>query len=143
MVVIAIIGILSGIVLTSLGSARNKAKDSSAKASLSSMRAEAELGADSSGQYVSNICSNTGTGRLFNLISAVNNQIQNNSSIACGANGANSIVVNPGWGVSAQLIDGTGYCVDSTGYAGSVGNGLNAINGSFSGVYNSNDVACQ
>ncbi|MBI2100524.1 MAG: type II secretion system protein [Candidatus Vogelbacteria bacterium] len=143
LVVIAIIGILSGIVLTSLGTARNKAKDSSAKASMASMRAEAELGADSSGRYIVNVCSAVVTGGLGNLMLAVNNQISNNSNVRCGATGADSTVVNPAWGVSARLIDGSGYCVDSTGYSGSVTNGLNAINGSFAGVYNSSDVVCQ
>lgn len=142
LVVIAIIGILSGIVLASLGTARNKAKDSSAKATLSSMRSQAELGADSAGRYVVDICASNATGGLASLISAVNNQIGNNANIDCGANGADNTVVNPAWAVSARLIDGSGYCVDSTGFSGAVSNGLNAINGDFDGVYNSNDVVC-
>ena len=43
LVVIAIIGILSSIVLASLNSAREKGQDASASASISSLRAEAEL----------------------------------------------------------------------------------------------------
>ena len=43
LVVIAIIGILSSVVLASLNTARDKGKDASAKGSLSSLRAEAEI----------------------------------------------------------------------------------------------------
>ncbi|HPV33605.1 MAG TPA: type II secretion system protein, partial [Candidatus Paceibacterota bacterium] len=64
LVVIAIIGILAGVVLTSLGSARNKAKVASAEASMASMRAEAELGVGSSGTYIAGICSSDSTGGL-------------------------------------------------------------------------------
>ncbi|MFA5736954.1 MAG: type II secretion system protein [Candidatus Paceibacterota bacterium] len=113
LVVIAIIGILAGVVLTSLGSAREKARAASAKASLSSMRAEAELGTDTSGAYVDGICTNsTETGGLATLIAAATNQ---GSIVTCGADAATS---PSAWGVLAELPDGTYYCVDSTGYAG-------------------------
>ena len=43
LVVIAIIGILSSVVLASLSTARNKGKDASAKGSMASIRASAEI----------------------------------------------------------------------------------------------------
>ena len=123
LVVIAIIGILSGIVLTSLGTARAKAKVSSAQASISSMRSQAELGTDSSGQYIANLCPSTTTGGLGTLRDAVNAQIANTNSIKCGGTGADNTVVNPAWGFAANLsglVAATYYCADSTGFAGSI-----------------------
>jgi len=116
LVVIAIIGILAGVVLTSLGSAREKARAASAKSSLSSMRAEAELGTDTSGAYVEDICNATGTGGLSTLIAAAEDQ---GATVSCAQD--TTIGRPSAWGVSATLIDGTNYCVDSTGYAGDTG----------------------
>ena len=117
LVVIAIIGILSGIVLTSLGSARNKAKDASASASMSSMRSQAELGANSSGQYVIALCTSTATGGLDALVDAVNAQTAT-YDVSCGMSGADAVALNASWGAAVELNNGTVYCVDSTGYAG-------------------------
>jgi prepilin-type N-terminal cleavage/methylation domain-containing protein len=50
LVVIAIIAILSTIVLASLGTARQRSRDTRAQSELSSMRAQAELYAGSSAQ---------------------------------------------------------------------------------------------
>jgi len=51
LVVIAIIGILSAVVLASLGTARNKAKDASIQESLSSARTQAEVYYSSATNY--------------------------------------------------------------------------------------------
>ena len=51
LVVIAIIGILATIVLTSLGTARQKASDAKVQAQLSSMRSQAELFFGDNGNY--------------------------------------------------------------------------------------------
>lgn len=56
LVVIAIIGILSSIVLVSLGGARDKAKDARIQADLSQVRAIAEMINNDSNSYV-NLCS--------------------------------------------------------------------------------------
>ena len=56
LVVIAIIGILSAIVLASLNTARNKAKDAAGKATLSATRAEAEILYDNSAQSYATVC---------------------------------------------------------------------------------------
>ena len=88
LVVVAIIGILASVVLASLNTARTKGKDASAKASMSSMRAQAELSVNSSGQYVSSICNVSGTATppgLATLISAVNAQIPLTGQIVVAA----------------------------------------------------------
>ena len=115
LVVIAIIGILSGIVLTSLGTARNKAKNASAKASLSSMRAEAELGVGSDGKYVATTCTSNATGGLAKLVTAAENQLGGSSQVLCDSDNVN----RDDWVVEGILLENAGfYCVDSTGYAG-------------------------
>ncbi len=109
LVVIAIIGILSGIVLTSLGSARQKAKNSSALASLSSMRAEAEIGVGADGNYVANVCVADSDGGLAKLITAAEAQL-----------GADTVDCTDAADNSAWVVDvpTLGYCVDSSGFAG-------------------------
>lgn len=117
LVVIAIIGILSSVVLASLGTARNKGKDSAAIGSMTSMRAQAELGVDSSGKYVADICTSTSVGGLNALRSAANQQVVTAKAIVCGQNAAAGAQADA-WGAAITLNDDTFYCVDSTGYAG-------------------------
>ncbi|MBI4136240.1 MAG: type II secretion system protein [Candidatus Vogelbacteria bacterium] len=121
LVVIAIIGILSGIVLTSLGSARDKAKDASAKASMASMRAQAELGVDNSGNYLNDICNaTTGNGEIGTLITAVESAVGDTAATTCYDNDTDDAVatiVPTEWAVETTLIAPEFYCVDSRGTA--------------------------
>lgn len=108
LVVIAIIGILSGIVLTSLGSARSKAKVASAEASMSSMRAEAELAVTSDGAFPGSLCAD----KLDKLRDAVESQ-------SIGITDCDE--TTSAWAVELDYTDTvkSGYfCVDSLGFAG-------------------------
>lgn len=118
LVVVAIIGILASVVLASLNTARSKGKDASVQASMSSLRAQAELGVTSGGSYLAALCTTAGTttGGLGTLIAAVDAITAND--VVCGSStGATS------WGASVQLPSSEGgtatyFCVDSTGFAG-------------------------
>lgn len=105
LVVIAIIGILSSIVLASLNSARDKGKDASIKANLSSIRVEAELFFDENSSAYSGLCADTQVTNMINEASA-----QSTGTATCGAD-ANE------WVAFATLSDSTVYCVDYKGFA--------------------------
>lgn len=137
LVVIAIIGILAAVVLTSLNSARDKARDASAQASMSAMRAEAELGVGTAGTYIDDLCTSTAQGGLGDLVTAVQSQA---GTVSCGQNTADN-TAPASWGAAVDLNDGTIFCVDSTGYAGAISGAANAAAEIASG-YSSADVAC-
>ncbi|MFN3188389.1 MAG: type II secretion system protein [Candidatus Paceibacteria bacterium] len=101
LVVIAIIGILAGVVLTSLGSARTSAADSKVKSQLASVRAEAEIFATNSGGTYTNLCSNAQVVALM----------------AAPVSGTCTVLSSgAGWVVSAPTTGTTGrWCVDHTG----------------------------
>jgi len=107
LVVIAIIGILASIVLVSLGSARNKARDVAIKADLSGLRSSAELYSMDS---VNGYTGFQGSGDALRAIAGV---ADNDSVIVWGADAADT------WIACAQLkSDDTKYfCVDSNGSA--------------------------
>lgn len=126
LVVIAILGILASIVLASLGTARNKAKDASIISSVSSLRAQAELGLDTSGNYLNDICNaTTGTGEIGTLLASSRSQAGGTTNVDCYDNDsddATTTVKPTAWRVEADLVAAsTYYCVDSTGYAGDIG----------------------
>jgi len=107
LVVVAIIGILASVVLASLNTARTKGKDAAAKASMTSMRAQAELSLGQSGNYPDNLCDKL-DGPLSALIKAVENQA---GTVNCHSN-------ESAWAAEVTLNDDSLFCVDSTGFSG-------------------------
>lgn len=135
LVVVAIIGILSSIVLASLSTARNKGQDASAKGSLSSARAAAELYFDEYGDYgnavqASIVDGDQGTGvplntpandiceydSIVNLAAAAASQVD--GTVEC-----ETTIAPAGYTLYLPLNDARVYCVDSGGYAGYLASG--------------------
>ena len=117
LVVVAIIGILASVVLASLNTARSKGKDASVQASMSSMRAQAELGVDASGNYMVGVCWTSGAGGLAALSNAV---ISAGATVPkCAQSGA-AAATSASWAYEVLLPTGgtNFFCVDSTGFAG-------------------------
>lgn len=125
LVVIAIIGILSAVVLASLGTARNKAKDASLQTSMSGARAAAELYASSNnnkyqtGTAQIQVCSGSNsafgdtTSNMAGLVNSIVSLAGGTSYVDCGISGDGN-----SWSIAARLPSGTGFfCVDSTGVA--------------------------
>ncbi len=102
LVVIAIIGILAGVVLTSLGSARSSAADSKVKSQLSSVRAEAEI-----------IYTNTSS--YATVCTVVNASLLNGLGGACTSIAGSWVASAPLPGVIAAGTANAKWCVDSNG----------------------------
>ncbi len=136
LVVIAIIGILSAIVLASLSTARNKAKDASVEGQLSSARAAAEIFYSAGQTYgtAGTACNTSGSlfvdtaSNLKGLLDAVSANLNGTAGTYTNMDCANS---TSAWAVASKLPSGAGYfCVDSTGAAKSSVTGLTGTNGS-------------
>lgn len=125
LVVIAIISILSSVIIASLSGARTKAKDASAKGSLGSIRASAEVcinGGTACGNYTygtagtgTGVCTDTDVAKLLAATTA-----QTGTAPVC--------VVAAGslsYTVYDKLNDTTNsyFCIDSSGFSGDMGNG--------------------
>jgi len=108
LVVIAIIGILSSIVLVSVNSARDKAKDAAVKSNVEGTRVAAELYYDSHGSSYADVCTSPDFVRIQAAVQA------QNATWICGSS------TTVGYCASGSLVAPAGvWCADSSGYAGS------------------------
>jgi prepilin-type N-terminal cleavage/methylation domain-containing protein len=146
LVVIAIIGILSAVVLASLGAARTKGNDAAIKSSLINARAQAELFYDSNGgRFVGTVGSADDICSATSLAGGVKGIYQfAQSAAAAGGNTVNVAIATPGsattatchatpvsgsynplnaWAIEAPLdgvypgITKPAFCVQSDGFA--------------------------
>jgi len=128
LVVIAIIGILSSVVLASLNTARNKGKDASAKASIESVRTSAEIYYNSStggnNTYGPANATAVGTGvcadtDVAKLLAAANAQVPSANAAVCTTNSTAGATASS-YTSYITLNDSTFFCVDSTGFSGTI-----------------------
>lgn len=130
LVVIAIIGILAATVLASLGTARSSGSDASAKGSVNSMKAQAEILYTSATNY-GTVCSDSSTANLRNAIATNSNDSDDVISVDAVSAAGTAVCndTNNGWAVMAPMTASTtrGFCADSTGFTGEIAVGaLNA-----------------
>lgn len=127
LVVVAIIGILAAVVIGSLGLAKDKAENAKIKSNLSSLRNQAELYFTLNGHYGPDYavatCPTSGASFFYNDQTARNiiSEAAFGGVATCAADDGSASVGSSAssWAVSTPLADTTGWCVDSTGYAGS------------------------
>ena len=121
LVVVAIIGILASVVLSSLNTARAKGADAAIKANLANIRAQAELVYDgNTPNSYSGLCANT---VVSNQTTAAANALGGTVINALGTAGTATTVVchvaadNSAWAVSSgtKVTPANSWCVDSTG----------------------------
>lgn len=113
LVVIAIIGILASIVLVSLGTARDKARDVAIKADLSGLRSAAELFASNNtvADTYTDFCDNTKSPD----VKRVEDGLPGGVTLQCEASASE-------WAACVKLVGDTGagnkyFCADSNGTA--------------------------
>jgi len=119
LVVVAIIGILASVVLSSLNTARSKGADAAIKANLANIRAQAELGYDTAGNY-SGVCANA---TVAAQMSAASTALGGTVVTDLGTAGLATTVVchlatdNSAWAVGSgtKFAPANSWCVDSAG----------------------------
>jgi prepilin-type N-terminal cleavage/methylation domain-containing protein len=110
LVVVAIIGILSSIVLVSLGGARERGQIAAMKAEMANLRSEAEI--TYTNAYDTNIC--TGAGAFANLFNSIKNRAGSSATVAINCDNSSS---PQSWAISVSK-NNKSWCVDSVGYNG-------------------------
>jgi prepilin-type N-terminal cleavage/methylation domain-containing protein len=119
LVVIAIIGVLSAVVLASLNTARTKGNDAAVQSDFTTVQIQAEIfyGSAGANSYGTAGSSCTTAGSLF-----ADTTIARAITAAEAANGTTNNVVcgnsTSAYAISAGLLGGGYWCVDSTGFAG-------------------------
>jgi prepilin-type N-terminal cleavage/methylation domain-containing protein len=118
LVVIAIIAILATIILASLGTARQRARNTRVTSEMSQMRAQAEIysGNGLLPSYVNNdetdkdVCTEGKTNEgLKDLIDSIDDVAV--GDVDCDAK-------KDAWAAAVLVAEGVNFCVDSTGFAG-------------------------
>ena len=117
LVVIAIISLLSGVVLSSLNSARTKANDNAVKAQMKQFAIQAEVYRDSNSTFGQNVtlCTNGVFGDIksIEIRSVMQTQADPSAVFVC-----NTDVTGTKWALSISALRGGGsWCIDnSTGW---------------------------
>jgi len=123
LVVVAIIGILASLVIASVNQARSRGIDAAIKGTMSSMRAQAELVYDKTGGF-GEVCALDGD--LARLLSDVADKAGGEAGDPIDGTHLQCNGDSLSWAASAKLVtpdlvDGEDhFCVDSSGFAGSV-----------------------
>lgn len=117
LIVVAIIAILSGVVLASLGTARTKAQNSKTISEMSSLRAQAELFYNSNGYtYLPSGLTTCGANLFTDATAGKDSAKKLFDSISTKTTTPLCNVAAQSWAYSVTLPDAsTTYCVDSTG----------------------------
>jgi prepilin-type N-terminal cleavage/methylation domain-containing protein len=104
LIVIAIIGILAGVVMSSLGTAREKAKSAAVKGMLQAIKTQTEIASTDGGYGL--ICVNSSIQALERAIDEKTGYV----------NGTNCSASPTAWIIYTRLVDGTYWCMDTTEY---------------------------
>jgi prepilin-type N-terminal cleavage/methylation domain-containing protein len=130
LVVIAIIGILAATVLASLGTARSSGNDASAKASLTSLRSQAEIYYTTAGNTYTGLCADATVTGLLNAAKTNGKYPAAANVVASTTAQGNAVACHDSptaYAVSGPMTNGLAYfCVDSTGAAKTTATALNA-----------------
>jgi len=105
LIVVTITGIILSIIMITVGSARDKAKDAAIKANLSGIRSEGEVYAtDNPGSGYTNFCSSTKMGEYKNAVLGLNKE----------GLGCRESLDGKEWAACADLVyeAGSYWCVD-------------------------------
>lgn len=116
LVVIAIIGILSSVVLASLTTARSRGTAAAVQSELANMRAQAELYYSTTGNNSYGTAANCTSGMFAS--SAQNGLGTLVAGVSAKGITPSCYASSTAWSVVAPSVNGSDYCVDSSGFSG-------------------------